>query len=325
MRRRDFIAVLGGVAAMPLVARAQQPAMPVIGFLCSATAKGWAPNLAVFLEGLSETGYVDGRNVTIEYRWADGQYDRLPAMAADLIYRQVNVIAAITTPAALAAKAATATIPIVFTTIGDPVQLGLVANLSRPGGAVTGATQLNVEVGPKLLELLHEAVPTATSIAVLVNPSNPNTETVVRELQGAARTRGLQLHVLRARTDREIEAAFGTLSQLRAGGLVLSGDVVFGGQVDQLAALALRHAVPTIFLRREFVTAGGLMSYGGSNIDAYHQAGVYTGRILKGEKPADLPVVQATKVDLILQPQDRQGARISLPLNLLGRADEVIE
>ena len=246
-------------------------------------------------------------------------------MAADLIHRQVSVIAAVTTPAALAAKAATATTPVVFTTIGDPVQLGLVASLSRPGGLVTGATQLNVEVGPKLLELLHEAIPTAASIAVLVNPSNPNTETMVMELQGAARARGLQLHVLRARTDLEIEAAFGTLNQLRAGGLVVSGDVVFGSQVEQLAALALRHAVPTIFLRREFVTAGGLMSYGGSNIDAYRQAGTYIGRILKGEKPADLPVVQATKVDLILNLKTAKTLGLTVPLNLLGRADEVIE
>ena len=246
-------------------------------------------------------------------------------MAADLIHQQVNVIVALTTPAALAARAATTTIPVVFTTIGDSVQLGLVASLSRPGGNVTGATQLNVEVGPKLLELLHEAVPTAASIAVLVNPTNPNTETVVRELQGAARTRGLQLHLLQARTDHEIDAAFGIIGPLRAGGLVVSGDAVFGGLVDQLAALALRHAVPTIFLRREFVAAGGLMSYGGSNVGSYRQAGVYTGQILKGEKPADLPVVQATKVDLILNLKAAKALGVTLPLNLLGRADEVIE
>ena len=324
MERRKFISILGGAALTPLAARAQQ-AMPVIGFLGTATATGWAPNLAVFLEGLSETGYVDGRNLRIEYRWADGHYDRLPAMAADLIHRHVSVIAAITTPAALAAKSATTTIPVVFTTIGDPIGLGLVASLSRPGGNVTGATQLNVEIGPKLLELLHETVPAAASIAVLVNPTNPNTATVVREMQGAAHTRGLQLHVLHAQNEHEIDAAFATVRQLRAGGLVVSGDAVFGSQFDQLATLALRHAVPAIFLRREFVVAGGLMSYGGSNIGSYRQAGVYVGRILKGEKPADLPVVQATKVDLVLNLKTAKALGVTVPLNLLGRADEVIE
>jgi putative tryptophan/tyrosine transport system substrate-binding protein len=324
MERRKFITIFGGAALTPLAARAQL-AVPVIGFLCTATAKGWAPYVAVFLEGLSETGYVDGRNVRIEYRWADGHYDRLPAMAADLIHRQVSVIAAVTTPAALAAKSATTTIPVVFTTIGDPIRLGLVASLSRPAGNVTGATQLNVEVGPKLLELLHEAVPTAASIAVLVNPTNPNTETLVRELQGAAHTRGLQLHVLQARTEHEIDAAFGTVRQQRAGGLVVSGDVVFGGLVDQLAALALRHAVPAIFSRREFVAAGGLMSYGGSNVGSFRQAGVYTGRILKGDKPGDLPVVQATKVELVINLKTAKALAVTVPLNLLGRADEVIE
>ena len=325
MRRRDFIAAFSGAAvAWPLAARAQQT-LPVIGFLSTATAKNWAPNVAVFLEGLSEAGYVDGRNARIEYRWADGHYDRLPAMAEDLVHRQVSVIAAVTTPAALAAKAATTTIPIVFTTIGDPVRLGLVASLGRPGSNVTGATQLNVEVGPKLLELLHEVVPTAASVAMLVNPTNPNTETMVRELRDAAHTRGLQLHVLQARTEPEIEAAFGTIRQLRAGALLVSGDVVFGGQIDQLAALALRHSVPTIYHLREYALAGGLMSYGGSNVFSYRQAGIYVGRILKGEKPADLPVVQATKVELVINLMSAKAIGVTVPLNLLGRADEIIE
>jgi putative tryptophan/tyrosine transport system substrate-binding protein len=324
--RRDFVSFLGGAAAAwPLVARAQQPGLPVIGFLNSASPRPYANNVAAFRQGLKEAGYVDGHSVAIEYRWAEGQYDRLPAMAADLNHRQVTVIAAATTPAALAAKAATATIPIVFTTISDPVQIGLVASLSRPGGNVTGVTQLNVEVGPKLLELLHELVPTATTMALLVNPANPNAETTERNLQAAARTLGLQLHVLNASTEGDFDSVFATLRQLRAGGLVIGGDVFFTGRSEQLAALTLRHAVPSIYQPRAFVAAGGLMTYGAIAADAYRQAGVYTGRILKGEKPAVLPVQQATKVELIINLKTAKALGLTFPLSLLGRADEVIE
>jgi len=326
MKRREFIELLGGAAAAwPVVGRAQQPAIPVIGLLSSATATEWAPLVAAFLQGLSETGIGEGRNVAIEYRWAEGQYDRLPAMADNLIQRQVAVIAALTTPAAMAAKAATTTTPIVFTTIGDPVQIGLVASLSRPGGNITGATYLNVEVGPKLLELLHEAIPTATTMAALVNPANPNADSLSRSLLAAARTLGLQLHVLNASTERDIDTAFATLIKLRAGGLVVGADVFIITREEQLAALALRHRLPAIFQTRAFAVAGGLMSYAGSAADAYRQAGVYTGRVLKGERPADLPVQQTTKVELIINLKTAKTLGITVPLPLLGRADEVIE
>jgi len=326
MKRREFIELLGGAAAAwPVVGRAQQPAIPVIGLLSSATATEWAPLVAAFLQGLTETGIGEGRNVAIEYRWAEGQYDRLPAMADDLIQRQVAVIAALTTPAAMAAKAATTTTPIVFTTIGDPVQIGLVASLSRPGGNVTGATYLNVEVGPKLLELLHQAIPTATTMAALVNPTNPNADSLSRSLLAAARTLGLQLHVLNASTERDIDTAFATLIKLRAGGLVVGADVFIITREEQLAALALRHRLPAIFQTRAFAVAGGLMSYAGSAADAYRQAGVYTGRVLKGERPADLPVQQTTKVELIINLKTAKALGLTLPLPLLGRADEVIE
>jgi putative tryptophan/tyrosine transport system substrate-binding protein len=326
MRRREFITLLGGaVAAWPLAARAQQASMPVVGLLGSVTARQWAPFTTAFLQGLNETGIVEGQNATIEHRWAEGRYDRLPALAADLVNREVAVIAALTTPAAVAAKAATARIPIVFTTIGDPVQIGLVASLSRPGGNITGVTYLNVEVGPKLLELLREAIPTATTMAALVNSTNPNADALSKSLQRAARTLGLQLHILNASTERDIDSAFGTLVQLHVNGLVVPSDVFLITQEDQLAALALSHRLPTIFQARAVATSGGLMSYSGNPFTVYRQAGSYTGRVLRGERPADLPVQQTTAVELIINLRTAKALGLSLPLSLLGRADEVIE
>jgi ABC-type uncharacterized transport system substrate-binding protein len=324
MKRRTFIAGLGSTAAWPVVAGAQQPAVPVIGFLNSASPGGYASNVAAFRQGLKEAGYVQGQNVAVEDRWADGQYDRLPAMAAELVRRQVAVIVC-NIPAVLAAKAATATIPIVFTTASDPVQLGLVASLSRPGGNLTGATQFGVELMPKQLELAHELVPTATVIAVLVNPTNPNAETVSTGLQAAARILGVQLHVLHASAEREFDTVFATLGQPRAGALVISPDPLFTARNEQLAALALRHAVPAISAIREFVAAGGLMSYGGSNPDMYRIAGVYAGRILRGDKPADLPVQQTTKVELIINLKTAKALGLTIPETLLATADEVIQ
>jgi len=329
MRRREVIALLGGAAASavlrPLTARAQQPAMPVVGFVNAASPQGYARQLAAFLKGLGETGYVDGHNVAIEYRWANDRSDLLPAMAADLVHRQVAVIAATTTQAALAAKAATTTIPIVFETGGDPVQLGLVASLNRPGGNVTGVTQTNQEVTPKRLELLHELVPTATVVAGLFNPTSATAETLSTDLQAAARTLGLQLHILNASTDRDLDVVFAKLIQLRAGGLVISPDPFFNSRSEQLAALAVRHAVPAIFQYREFAVAGGLLSYGSDPSDSYRLAGNYTGRVLKGDKPADLPVQEATKVELYINLKSAKALGITFPLTLLGRADEVIE
>jgi putative tryptophan/tyrosine transport system substrate-binding protein len=323
MRRRDFITFLSGAATWPFIARAQQPGMPVIGLLGSATANGWAPQVSAFHQGLRDGGYVEGRNVAIEARWADNQYDRLPAMAAELAHHQVNLIAAFSTPAACAAKAATTTIPTVFSTTADPVQMGFVTSLNHPGGNMTSATILSVEVGGKLLEVLHEAVPTAKIMALLVNPTNPQTDTLSRNTQAAARASGLQLHVLNASTEREFDTVFERVIQLRAGGLIIGSDVLFTTWIEQLAALALRHAVPAVFQNRAFVSAGGLMSYGGSTTESYRQIGVYTARILTGVKPADLPVVQATKVELVLNLKAAKSLGISLPISLLGRADEV--
>jgi putative ABC transport system substrate-binding protein len=324
MSRREFITLIGAATAWPLVARAQQPAMAVIGLLNGSSPDGYAPMVAAFRQGLKEAGYVEGQNVAIEYRWAEGHYERLPDMAADLIGRKVSVIVA-NTPANLVAKTASSTIPIVFTTSSDPVQLGLVPSLNRPGGNVTGVSQLNVEVGPKRLELAHELMPAATAMALLINPTNPSAETILKKLQGAALSLGLQLHVLHASTEAEIEAAFAGFTLLKAGLLTIGTDTFFNGRTELLAMFAIRYAVPTIYQYDEFTAAGGLMSYGGSVKDSYHLAGVYTGRILKGEKPADLPVQQSTKVQLIVNLRTAKALGIAVPLSLLGRADEVIE
>jgi putative tryptophan/tyrosine transport system substrate-binding protein len=325
MRRREFIAGLGSAAAWPVVARAQQAAMPVIGFLNSASPDTYAPFVAAFRQSLREQGYIEGQNVAIEYRWAEGQYDRLPVLAADLVRRQVTVIVATTNPAGPAAKTATTKIPIVFTMGGDPVDLGLVAALNRPGGNITGVTVLAVELGPKRLELLHKLVPTATIVALVVNPTNPSAESETKELQAAARTLGLRLHVLNASTESDFDRVFATIGQLRAGGLVIGADPFFISRIRQLAALAIRHTVPTIYQFREFATAGGLVSYGGALSDAYHLAGVYTARILRGEKPADLPVQQSTKVELIINLKTAKSLGITIPETLLATADEVIQ
>ena len=327
MKRREFITLLGGAAAAwPLVARAQQPAMPMIGFLNSASAQGAAKQLAAFLKGLGENGYVEGRNVAIEYRWAESQFDRLPAMMADLVHRQVAVIAATTTPAALAAKTVTTTIPIVFETGTDPVQLGLVTSLNRPGGNITGVSQLIVEVAPKRLELLHELVPTARVMGLLVNQAAPAlAQAQLRAVQSAADTLGLELQVLNASSEHDFDAAFEKLIRLRAGGLVISADSVFLRGMEQLAVLTIRHAVPAIYQYREFAAAGGLMSYGPDITESYRMAGIYTGRILKGEKPADLPVQQVTKIELYINVKTAKALGITVPLPLSGRADELFE
>jgi putative tryptophan/tyrosine transport system substrate-binding protein len=324
MRRRDFITLLGGVgAAWPLAARAQQPAMPVIGFLNGASADTFPNMVVAFRLGLKEAGYVEGRDVAIEFRWADGQYDRLPALAADLVRRRVTVIAA-NGPAALPAKAATTTIPIVFRIGGDPIKLGLVGSLNRPGGNLTGVTALSTELGPKRLELLHELVPTAASIAVLINSTSDSAE-VLRNLQAAARTLGLQLHVLNASTEREIDVAFAALGQMRVGGLVIAADPFFNGRPEQLAALSLRYAMPAISPYREFAAAGGLMTYGANLREMHRQLGVYIGRILKGDRASELPVQQATKIELIVNLKTARTIGLAIPQTFLLRADEVIE
>jgi putative ABC transport system substrate-binding protein len=325
VRRRTFIAGLGGaVATWPLAARAQQ-AMPVIGFLNGSSPGGYAPYVAAFRDGLKESGFVEGQNVAIEYRWAEGHYDGLPAMAADLVRRQVSVIVA-NTPAHLAAKTATSAIPIVFTTGADPVQIGLVSNLRRPGGNVTGVSQLNAELGPKRLELAHELMPAATLMALLVNPSDPpRAERMTRDVQAAANGLGLQLHILYASSETEIEAAFAAFKGLKAGALVIGSDVSYSAKSQLFAEFSLRYAVPAIYQNDEFANAGGLMSYSGSVPDSYHLAGVYTGKILKGEKPGDLPVQQSTKVQLIVNLKTAKALGITVPLALLGRADQIIE
>jgi len=327
MRRREFITLLGGATiAWPLAARAQQAALPVIGFLSSASPDDYTIRLRAFRQGLKDAGYVEGQNVTVEYRWAEDQYSRLPLLAAELVRRKVNVIVAGGgTPSAVAAKAATATIPIIFAVAVDPVKTGFVANLKRPGGNLTGVTNLNVEVAQKRLELLHELLPTATVIAALVNPTSALTEPFLQALQPAARALGVQLRVLQASTDRDLDAAFAKLVELRASALVISPDIFFNAHTEQLAALSLRHAMPTIFQQRTFVAAGGLLSYGSDESEYYRLVGIQAGKILKGEKPADLPVMQSTKVELMINLKTAKALGISVPLPLLGRADEVIE
>jgi putative ABC transport system substrate-binding protein len=324
MRRRDFIKAIVGSTAWPLAARAQQMAMPVVGFINFASAQSYKRQLVGFLKGLDETGYADGRNVAID--WAEGRVDRLPAMMTDLIHPQVAVIAATTTPAALAAKAATTTIPIVFETASDPVRLGLVASLSHPGGNVTGITQRNLEMVPKRLEFLHELIPTASVIALLVNPANPTiAETNTKEVHAAARALGLEVHVLNASTEHDFDGVFAKVVQLRAGGLIIGPDPFFTSRIEQLAALTVRHALPAVYEVREFALAGGLLSYGTEITESYRLAGNYTGRILKGDKPADLPVQQVTKVEMVINFKTAKALGITVPLDLSGRADEVIE
>ena len=326
MRRREFITLMGAsMAAWPRAAHAQQPAMPVIGFLHAASPEAYAAMMAAFRQGLKETGYVEGHNVAIEYRWAEGHYDRLPALAADLVRRQVAEIVTVGAPAALAAKAASSTIPIVILVGVDPVQLGLVAGLNRPGGNVTGLAGLAVELAGKRLEVLHELLRISAAVALLVNPNNPQTEAETKGVRDAARSLGLQLHVLDASTEGEIDAAFETLIELRAGALLVSVDSFLLNQQDQIVALAARRAVPAIYGVREFAAAGGLMSYGPDLADAYRQVGIYAGKILKGAKPANLPVQLAVRVEFVINLKTAKTLGLTFPITLLGRADEVIE
>jgi putative ABC transport system substrate-binding protein len=325
MKRREFITLVGGAAvAWPLAARAQA-AMPVIGFLHSGSPEQFTEIVAAFRRGLNQAGYVEGRNAMIEYRWAEGFYDRLPALASDLVRQQVAVIAAGSPPAARAAKAATTTIPIVFVTGADPVKSGLVDSLGRPGGNLTGVGLLINVLAPKQLEVLRELIPKATSIGALVNPDNPNTETDTKELQAAAHTLGLELFVLNAKTESDIDVAFTTLVQKQIGGLVVISDVYLLDRRAQIVALAARHAVPTMYHLREFTTAGGLMSYGSSLTDAYRQQGLFAAQILKGAMPADLPVHQSTKVELVINLRTVKTLGLEVPMSLLMRVDEVIE
>ena len=327
MKRREFITLLGSTAATwPLATRAQQRAMPVIGFLSSTSPQVFATRLPAFVQGLKEEGYIEGQNVVIEYRWAGNHEDRLPMLAAELVQRQATVIVAGGSPSSVAAKAATATIPIVFETAGDPVKLGLVASLNRPGGNLTGVTNLNVEVGQKRLELLRELLPSAINIAVLVNPSAPAiTEQFIGNLQAAAPALGMQLHVVQASTDHDLDTAFAALGQLRADALVIGPYFFFNSHREQLVALSLRHAVPAIFIYREFVAAGGLMSYGANEGEVYRLVGIYTGKILKGANPGDLPVQRSTKVELMINLKTAKALGVTVPLALSGRADELIE
>jgi ABC-type uncharacterized transport system substrate-binding protein len=326
MRRREFITLAGGAAiAWPLAARAQQPAMPVIGFLNSGLPAGYAPFAAAFRQGLNEAGFTEGQNVVIEYRWAEGQYDRLPALTADLIRRQVTVIAATSTPAALAAKAATSAIPIVFTVAIDPVAAGLVVSFNRPGGNVTGVSNYLSDLGTKRLELLHDLVPNTNVIGMLVNPTYPDAESQWKDVKEAAGVFGKQVHVVNASSEGDFARVFTSLVQVKAGALLVGTDTFFLSRRDQLVLLAARHAIPTMYFLREFVLAGGLVSYAPNLHHGYRQAGIYCGRILKGSKPSDLPVVQPTKFDLVINRNTAKVLDLEIPSKLLALADEVIE
>jgi putative tryptophan/tyrosine transport system substrate-binding protein len=326
MRRRDVMILLAGaIGGWPSAARAQQKAMPVIGFLANGSRISLAGFIAAFSQGLRETGYVEDQNVAIEYRLTEGRYDRLPALIADLVERKVDVIAAIGTPTARSAKSTTSAIPIVFNVGDDPVESSLVASLARPGGNLTGVTTLNIELHPKRLELLSELVPQAKVIALLVNPMGPQTERIVRQAEETAVAKGLQFPVLNASTESEIEAAFATLIQLHAGGLVSGSDPFFTSRREQIVALAARHRVPAIYQWREFTASGGLISYGPSLSTAYREVGIYVGKILKGARPADLPVQQPTRFELVVNLKTAQALGITVPPSILARADEVIE
>lgn len=329
MQRREFIAGLMGATATPCLctigARAQRRTVPVVGLLSNAPFDLSAPRLRAFREGLSETGKVEGRDLTIEYRTAEDRYDRLPALVAELIGRRAAVIVALDGPSARAAKAVTTTIPIVFQMAGDPVAAGLVTSLARPGGNLSGVTTLGTALGPKRLELLHELIPTAATIGLLVNPTNPNADVLSKEMHVAADALGVALRVLPASTDSEVEAVFAVLDQPGIGGLLIVTDVFFTNRITQLGALSLQHAVPAVFQYRDFAAAGGLIAYGGNFTDSHRRTGIYTGRVLKGEKPAGLPVQQVTKIELIVNLKAAKALRLAIPTSLLGRADEVIE
>ncbi len=325
MRRREFVTGLGCAAVgRPLAARAQQPAMPVIGFLNAASPEGYAHYVAGFRQGLAEAGYIEGQNMVIEYRWAEGQYERLPALAADFVRRQVAVIVA-NTPAAIVASAMTTTIPIVFSSAIDPVKAGLVESLNRPGGNITGVANFDDQLSEKRLELLRELIPKVAMIGFLINSNNPNAGMIARRLQDAGRMLGQQIRILNASTEGEIDAAFATMGELRAGALIVGSDPFLVSRHDQLVALAARYALPAVYQFREFPAAGGLMSYGASLADAYRQLGTYTGKILNGAKPADLPFQQVVKVELVINLKTAKALGVTIPLSLLGRADEVIE
>jgi putative ABC transport system substrate-binding protein len=326
LRRREFITLLGGAAvAWPVAARAQQSATPVIGYVNSRSRETDAPFLAAFHRGLNETGYVEGQNVAIEYRWAEGQYDRLRVLATDLVDRGVTVMAATSTPAALAAKAATSAIPIVFTTAADPIAVGLVDSLSRPSGNATGVNIYVSRLGAKRLELLRELVPNAAVIGMLVNPSFPDAESQSEDVKEAARTLGQQIHVVNANSEGDFTRAFSTFIEMKADALLVSTDGLFLSHREQLVALAARHKIPAIYFVRDFALAGGLMSYGADIADGYRQAGIYAGRILKGTKPGDLPVMQPTKFDLVINLKTAKALGLTVPLTLQASADEVIE